>query len=109
MSGNNVLLASEHGIYIASIDDIMDALAICGAESGLVITEQELDPLFFDLATGLAGELFQKCSNYRQQVALVIPDPSRYGSKIRELAYEHSQHPVIRFVKSLEEAMNWLS
>jgi len=108
MNSGKVLLASEHGIYIATNNDIMDALAICGAESALVITEQELDPVFFELASGLAGELFQKCANYRQQIALVVADPSAYGPRIQELAYEHSKHSMVRFVRSVDEAMNWL-
>jgi hypothetical protein len=55
----------------------------------------------------LAGELFQKLVNYRIPVAIVVADPQAYGERFSELAYEHRNHNMIRFVRSADEAHNW--
>lgn len=37
----------------------------------LVVPVERVDPAFFDLATGVAGELLQKATNYRLRLAIV--------------------------------------
>lgn len=104
-----ILIASDAGIAIQSLNDIADALSACFGTAGLLLTEPDLAPEFFNLRSGLAGELFQKFINYRIRLAIVLPDPSVYGERLSELAYEHASHPLIRFVPSKEEALAWLS
>src|ERR1051326_4828074 len=93
-----ILIASDSGISIRSFNDISDALAACFGAKGLILTERDLSPDFFDLRTGLAGELFQKFTNYKRRVAIVLLDPKAYGERFGELAYEHAAHSMIRFV-----------
>jgi hypothetical protein len=109
--GRRILIASDSGISIRSFRDIPDAIAAClGAEGieGIILTEDDLAREFFDLRSGLAGELFQKFVNYRLRVAIVLPDPEAYGERISELAFEHKSHNMIRFVRSKDEAETWL-
>ncbi len=47
-----------------SPEDVMDLLGESIAKRGLVLTEAELGEKFFDLSSGLAGELFQKFTTY---------------------------------------------
>ncbi len=103
-----ILIAADSGISIRSFSDISDALGACIGTDGLILTEGDLAREFFDLRSGLAGELFQKFMNYRLRVAIVLPDPEAYGERFGELAYEHSSHPMIRFVRSKDEAKAWL-
>jgi uncharacterized protein DUF4180 len=103
-----ILIASDSGIYIRSFRDISDAIAACFGAEGLVLTEDDLPQEFFDLRSGLAGELFQKCINYNVRLAIVLPNPEAYGERISELAYEHKSHSLIRFVRSRAEAEAWL-
>lgn len=103
-----VLVASDSGITVRSFSDVSDALGACLGGAGLVLTEKDLGPDFFDLRTGLAGELFQKFVNYRLRVAIVVADPQAYGERFSELAYEHKTHNMIRFVNSTDEAQAWL-
>src|SRR2546428_13853741 len=103
-----ILIASDAGISIRSFSDISDALSACLGAKGIILTENDLAPEFFDLRTGLAGELFQKFTNYKRRVALVLPDPKAYGERFSELAYEHASHSTIRFVRSQDEAKAWL-
>jgi Domain of unknown function (DUF4180) len=103
-----ILIASDSGISIRSFQDISDAIATCIDAEGLILTEDDLAQEFFDLRTGLAGELFQKFINYKLRLAVVLPDPEAYGERISELAYEHKSHNMIRFVRSKDEAETWL-
>jgi len=73
-----------------------------------VLTEEDLGPDFYDLKTGLAGELFQKVVNYRGRLAIVIRDPHAYGERFSELAYEHRRHAAVRFFEDQAQALQWL-
>jgi len=68
-----------------------------------------LGPDFYDLKTGLAGELFQKVVNYRGRIAIVIRDSRAYGDRFSELAYEHRRHPSVRFFEDRALALQWLA
>src|SRR6187549_3674319 len=49
--------------------DIPHALGAGMESGGLLIDESQLGPDFFDLRTGLAGEVLQKFTNYRVRLA----------------------------------------
>jgi hypothetical protein len=102
-----ILIASECDISVQTRNDVSDAI---GASLGrrLILSESDLGPDFFDLSTGLAGELFQKLVNYRIQAAIIIPTPGIYGERFAELAYEHANHPTVRIVPFIDDAMTWL-
>jgi hypothetical protein len=104
-----ILIASESGLSVRSFNDISDLISVCFGAKGLILTEHDLAREFFDLRSGLAGELFQKLINYQVRTALVLPDPNAYGERFSELAHEHSSHHMIRFVRSKDEALVWLS
>ena len=105
---SKILIASESGIAIRSFEDISDAIGRCIGRSGLILTEDDLGLEFFDLRSGFAGELLQKFVNYKIRVAIVVGDPTAYGERFVELAYEHRSHNMIRFVSSVGEARSWL-
>jgi Domain of unknown function (DUF4180) len=105
---HRMIVASEAGIAIQSSIEIRDAVGACFGAEGLILTEQELAPLFFNLRTGLLGELFQTFTNYGKRLALVLTDPNAYGERFRELIYEHRTHKLIRFFASVEDAQAWL-
>lgn len=103
-----IIVASDMNIAIRSFTDISGALGECFGCDGLILTEDELGPDFFELRTGLAGELFQKFINYGLRLALVVSNPKTHGERFSELAYEHASHNQIRFVDSVDQANAWL-
>lgn len=103
-----IIVASESGISIRSFGDVSDAIGACFGADGLILAEGDLAREFFDLRSGLAGELFQKFINYKLRVAIVVADPKAYGERFSELVYEHTSHSMIRFVHSEDEARAWL-
>jgi hypothetical protein len=93
---------------ISSFNDIPDALVASMEQDGLIVTETDLCPEFFDLRTGMAGEVLQKFVNYGARLAIILSDPKAYGERFSELVYEHRTHAVIRFFGSESEARQWL-
>lgn len=89
--------------------DIVDAISR-GLEQGtLLLDESNLCPEFFDLSSGLAGELFQKFVNYQTPLAIVLSDSKKHGDRFSELVLEHRRHPIVRFFASEPEAREWLA
>ncbi|CAM3725261.1 DUF4180 domain-containing protein [Deinococcus frigens] len=89
-------------------DDIHTLIGAAFDLDGLSLSEADLSPQFFDLRSGLAGEAFQKLTNYRIRVALVLPDFAAHDERFAELTHEHAPHPLIRFVHGEAEARVWL-
>jgi uncharacterized protein DUF4180 len=105
---NRILVTANSDISIQSSEDVVDVIAACLEEGNLLLTEGDLGPEFFDLRTGLAGELFQKIMNYGLRLAIVLPNPEIYSERFTELVYEHKSHGMIRFFRSEIEAEKWL-
>jgi hypothetical protein len=98
-----------HGLSIQSSGDIARAIEVGLESRGLLLNEGDLARPFFDLKTGLAGDLFQKCVNYRIPLAIVIADETAHGDRFAELVREHKSHPTVRFFSTPGAAASWLS
>jgi hypothetical protein len=98
-------MAKDHGLRLHSVDDAFTTMG--SGVKRCVFTTDDISEEFFDLSSGLAGDIFQKLMNYRHQIAIVIPVDHNYGKRITELAREHAMHPVIRFFKSIDETLDW--
>jgi hypothetical protein len=103
-----VVIASEVNLSIQSIQGVSDAVGAVYGADGLLLTETDLSPEFFDLRSGIAGELFQKFTNYQIHLAVVVHNLEVYGERFGELAFEHRNHKLIRFFDSIEAAKSWL-
>lgn len=103
-----IVVASEMGLRVRSTRDVMDMVGAAYDADGIVLTPDDVDPSFFDLHSGLAGELFQKVTNYGLRLALVLPDPAAHGPRWADLAFEHADHRVIRFLPTREDAEAWV-
>ena len=95
-------------IEIRSMADIADAISRGLEQGALLINESNLCQEFFDLRSGLAGELFQKSINYGTPLAMVVSDPQKYGDRFSELVHEHRRHALVRFFATDVEARKWL-
>ena len=72
--GRKFMIAADRGISIRSRDDITDAVG-ASLGRGSILLENDLGSDFFDLRTGLAGELIQKFGNDRTRVVIVVAVP----------------------------------
>ena len=74
----------------------------------LLISDGALHPDFFDLSTGLAGEISLKLSTYRVKTAIVIDIESIPSQRFREWAGECNRGREIRFCAKIQVAEDWL-
>ncbi|OHX14639.1 DUF4180 domain-containing protein [Chromobacterium sphagni] len=80
-----------------------------GNLTGIAVEEACLHPDFFQLKTGLAGELLQMFVNYRQKIA-IIGNFSKYtSSSLRDFIVESNRGKQVFFVSCIDEAIRYLS
>jgi hypothetical protein len=94
-------------VNISSSEEILDLLVEAGYEDSiaLILHSESLHEDFFDLKTGLAGEILQKFSNYRMKLS-VIGDFSGFMSRsLQDFIRESNRTGIITFVGSLDEAL----
>lgn len=66
----------------------------------IVVHEKNISPEFFDLKTGIAGEILQKFSNYRMQL-VIVGEFSKYpGKSIKDFIYESNKGKQVNFLDS---------
>lgn len=105
-------------VKIAEI--ISATLVIKNAEDGLdilgnaryqdfdrvILHEKDITPEFFELRSGLAGEILQKFSTYRMRLAIAGDFTAYAESKsLRDFMFESNKRKQINFVKTVEEAI----
>ncbi len=97
----------ETGAAIAGLSDFLDLLGDCPTET-LVLDREALHPDFFELRSGLAGELLQKVSNYRRRL-VILGDFAELPSKaLRDFLYESNRTGKVVFARELEDAVGLL-
>ncbi len=80
VSETTVIATTEDGL------DLLGNLYFQGFDK-VILHEKNITPDFFDLKTGIAGEILQKFSNYRVQLA-IVGDFSAYPSQsIRDFIF----------------------
>lgn len=75
----------------------------------IILHEKNISPDFFDLKTGIAGEILQKFSNYRVPL-VIVGDFSKYGGKsIRDFIFESNNGRQVNFLPDLGTTIEKLS
>jgi hypothetical protein len=67
-----------------------------------------LPPAFFDLSSGVAGELLHRLSTYGVRMAAVVPNPSRCSRSFQDFVQEANRGSQFRFFPTRPEAIQWL-
>jgi hypothetical protein len=97
---------------LSDTQDILDLMAdlwFNGHCSRMAVYKESLNESFFDLKTGIAGELLQKFSNYRFKLA-IIGDFSGYTSKsLKDFIYECNKGTLVFFKSDLDSAVKALT
>lgn len=110
-NGSNICMVNASEIIIHSPEEAFDIMINCsyqGADS-IVLYEQNICAGFFDLKTGIAGEILQKFSTYRVRLA-IVGEFSKYNSKsLNDFIYESNKRKLVNFVRDTETALSVLS
>lgn len=111
IKNGKVICVIDKSEKIETAQDTLDIMASAQYNhdcTGLIVYKDSLGDSFFDLKTGIAGEILQKFSNYRMKLA-IVGDFSSYSSKsLRDFIFESNKGNCISFVSSLEEALDRL-
>lgn len=95
-------------IIINTADDALNLLGDLYYQGydKIVMYEHQITPDFFELKNGMAGEILQKFSNYRMQLA-IIGEFDKYKSKsLNDFIFESNKSKLIKFVKELKEVIH---
>lgn len=110
---NNTKIAEviSEAIIISNVEeglDLMGNLYYEGIDK-IMVYGKDITPDFFDLKSGIAGEILQKFSNYRVRLA-IVGDFAKYKSKsLNDFVYESNKGRHINFVYTFTEAIKILS
>lgn len=80
-------------------------------ESGtraLLLDADAVPPDFFDLSSGVAGELLHQLGKYGIRLATVVPDPTSHSRPFQDFAREANRGRQYRFFATRDEAVAWL-
>ena len=105
--GINIAEVMGEGVLLRSGQDVLDLLAhLYGSEARrILLREEQFDPAFFDLRTGVAGDITQKFVNYHLKVA-IVGDFEKYSSKaLADFIREANQGKQLFFTASVSEAL----
>lgn len=96
-------------VKITNADDILQLMVdarYSNSVESMIIYAKSLSSEFFELKSGIAGEILQKFSNYRMKLA-IIGDFSEIKSKsLRDFIRESNNRKIISFVSTLNEALS---
>lgn len=95
---------------INEVQDALDIMADAGNNDTncIVVSESNITPEFFDLKTGIAGEILQKFSTYNFRFAIVGSFAEVQSKSLRDFIYESNKYGRINFVGSHDEAFEKL-
>lgn len=71
----------------------------------VILHKENITPDFFNLKTGIAGEILQKFSNYRVKLAIIGNFAGHQSKSLQDFIFESNKLGQINFCESLEEAL----
>lgn len=87
--------------------DLLGEISFAGC-SRVIIHSESFSPEFFDLRTGVAGDILQKFSNYRMQLAIVGDFTHLTSKSWRDFIRESNRGRSVNFLSSVDEAISVL-
>ncbi|MBW5446429.1 DUF4180 domain-containing protein [Cohnella sp. CFH 77786] len=110
--GGTIAVVSGSEIVIGDVQSALDLIATASYETGcdrIVIPKSLISENFFDLKTGLAGEILQKFINYRVKIAIVGDLSAHPSQSLRDFIYESNNGKDIYFLPTEQQAIDKLS
>ena len=106
-ANRRLLVLNAEGPILSRTQDLLDLIqeAFSQKASVLVVPVPRMDPAFFQLRSGLAGEFVQKVVNYQLKL-VVVGDISAHvaaSDALRDFVREANRGQTIFFVSQLED------
>lgn len=107
-NGRDIVALQENGIVIHNAQEFLDVVMNLPSDR-VIIYKENVPEEFFDLRSGLAGEILQKAVNYSRQLG-IVGDLSKYPSRsLKAFVYESNKSDSVIFTDTLDEALQKLS
>ena len=103
--GNNIVEIIDDNVLIKGVDDALSLFCMIDDCSTIILKKENILDDFFNLATGIAGEILQKFSNYRMRMAIIGDFEPVKSKALKDFIYESNKTKRIVFVKTLDEAL----
>jgi hypothetical protein len=108
INGQSIAELSAKGVVLSTAQQFLQMIMDSSAE-GIIVHQENIDERFFDLRSGLAGEMLQKVVNYRLRLA-IVGDFSIYESNsLRAFISESNRSNSIAFAATVEDAIKRLT
>jgi len=107
IEGYEIAEVTGDGIVLRNTQDAVDIIGNCNYQGShkIIIRATHINPDFFDLKTKVAGDILEKFSTYRAQLA-IVGDFSVYDSKsLKDFIFESNKIGRINFVPTLDDAI----
>jgi hypothetical protein len=111
INGIKVAEITSESLIISNVQDALNLIGNCSYKGAtkVIVQEKNIIPAFFDLKTGIAGEVLQKFSTYGLSLA-IVGDFSKYASKsLKDFIYESNKGSRVNFLSSVPEAKERLT
>ena len=109
MEHNGQLFAlADSELRIQSAQDALDLMVTAQYElgSGIILVRREnLADAFFDLRSGLAGEILQKFSNYKTQLGIIGSVAGYTGNALHAFIRECNRGQCVFWADTMEDAL----
>lgn len=110
-NGIKIAAISSEDVIVGSAGDALDLIMSAAYEdeaTRFIIEKRAITEDFFNLRTGIAGEITQKFVNYNMKLA-IVGDFSGYESKaLKDYIYECNKGKHLFFLGTMEEAVEKL-
>ncbi len=108
--GNSKIAKLSAETMISSVQDATDLLGNADYQgaSKIIVHEASLGPQFFNLRSGIAGEILQKVSNYHKQLAIVGEFEKFNSNALNAFIIECNRGNHIFFVPDFDTAIKKL-
>lgn len=108
---SNIAIVENTELVISNTQDALDLLYIVNHDynaNKVIINKSSICEEFFDLKTGVAGEILQKYVNYNMKIA-IVGDYEVYSSKsLRDFIYESNKGTHVFFLNNINDAIKKL-
>lgn len=112
VGNTQVAVIQSDVIIIHTPQDALDFMMTIQYETGsdkIIIEKSAITEAFFQLRSGLAGEVLQKFINYKIKLAIVGDYSGYTSSALHDFIYESNRGKDIFFVPSRREALEKLT
>ena len=107
-----IAVVNSSEVLITDVQSALDFMATVNYEVGchrIILNKSAICEEFFNLRTGIAGEILQKFINYQVKIA-IVGDFSVYTSKsLKDFIYESNIGKDIFFLSNEKQAVDRLS